>query len=443
MDANIDNEENDDQQQQADEKEKEQQAAAAAKRRCIRLISALERKEKFPVETRREIDEQVDEFLDKIESTIHWILWDTKNPDSDLYDGLDSTDDYHTEEEIETAVRFYPDVLLRKENRNEHDDEHDDEYFLNHRPIDVDRTIGKHPIQICAFILREDDTWGCNSKAVPFIPLLVRIAIELGLYEEQNRGGLLIEDEDGANVLQNLMRSDTIERNNQEHHALVDEKYLQVLIQLRKMGLLKKEDIQRYDLLNMLCTRNTLCNQDYFSEKRFRFLVQWDPTPLIKADVTGHLPIHIVAFYSLIRSFQIAFESGIRYYPKKKGIHLIFRKTNRSFTPFQMACEKSGHEQVMKVIEDTLVRYSDTPINISEALVMAAIDEDIHLDCVYFLLRREPDVLVELLSPSSLSISISPTLKAGAVAVTAVGTNGNGIINNSNGDSKKRKRKRG
>ena len=425
MDANIDNEENDDQQQQADEKEKEQQAAAAAKRRCIRLISALERKEKFPVETRREIDEQVDEFLDKIESTIHWILWETKNPDSDLYDGLDSTDDYHTEEEIETAVRFYPDVLLRKENRNEHDDE----YFLNHRPIDVDRTIGKHPIQICAFILREDDTWGCNSKAVPFIPLLVRIAIELGLYEEQNRGGLLIEDEDGANVLQNLMRSDTIERNNQEHHALVDEKYLQVLIQLRKMGLLKKEDIQRYDLLNMLCTRNTLCNQDYFSEKRFRFLVQWDPTPLIKADVTGHLPIHIVAFYSLIRSFQIAFESGIRYYPKKKGIHLIFRKTNRSFTPFQMACEKSGHEQVMKVIEDTLVRYSDTPINISEALVMAAIDEDIHLDCVYFLLRREPDVLVELLSPSSIA------------TVSAVGTNGNAI--NNNGDSKKRKRKRG
>jgi hypothetical protein len=109
-------------------------------------------------------------------------------------------------------------------------------------------------------------------KAVPFIPILVRIAIELGVYEEQNQGGLLIEDEDGVNVLQNLMLSDKIERNTQEHHARVDGKYLQVLIQLRKMGLLKKEDIQRYDLLS------TLCKRDYFAEKRFRFLVQWDPT---------------------------------------------------------------------------------------------------------------------------------------------------------------------
>jgi hypothetical protein len=110
-----------------------------------------------------------------------------------------------------------------------------------------------------------------------------------------------------------------------------------------------------------------------------------------------------------------------------------------------MACGKSSHEQVMKVIEDTLVRYSDTPINISEALVLAAIDEDIHLDCVYFLLRREPGVLEKLLSPSSSSSlssslsSLSSTLAAGAV--TAVGTNGNDI--NNNGDSKKRKRKRG
>jgi hypothetical protein len=105
---------------------------------------------------------------------------------------------------------------------------------------------------------------GCNRKAVPFIPLLVRIAIELGLYEEQNRGGLLIEDEDGVNVLQNLMLSDKIVRNNQEHHACVDEKYLQVLIQLRKMGLLKKEDIQRYDLLSTRCANEIILQKSDF-----------------------------------------------------------------------------------------------------------------------------------------------------------------------------------
>ncbi|MGK3741079.1 MAG: hypothetical protein ACI8RD_011437 [Bacillariaceae sp.] len=264
------------------------------------------------------------------------------------------------------------------------------------------------------------------------------------MYEEQYRGGLLCEDEGGVNVLQNLMCSDPIESHSQEHHELVDEKYLQVLIQLRKMGLLKKEDIQRYDLLSMLCKRSTLCKQDYFSEKRFRFLVEWDPKSLTQTDRYGSLPIHYVAQSSSVESFQLVFEYGIRYYPKDKGINLLFRTDK---TPFQIACEKLCHEKVMKVIEDTLIRYSDTPINISEVLVMAAIDENIHLDCVYFLLRREPDVLVKLLSSSSLSststsISISISISTLAAAtVTAAGTNDSG--NNNNIDSKKRKRKRG
>jgi hypothetical protein len=33
-----------------------------------------------------------------------------------------------------------------------------------------------------------------------------------------------------------------------------------------------------------------------------------------------------------------------------------------------------------------------------DALLLAAIDEGVHLDCVYFLLRREPDILQKLLS---------------------------------------------
>ena len=70
-------------------------------------------------------------------------------------------------------------------------------------------------------------------------------------------------------------------------------------------------------------------------------------------------------------------------------------------TSFQRACKQFGHEQVMTGIEDTLTRYSDsTPLNVVEALITAAIDEDIHLDCVYYLIRREPNVLQKLLSPT-------------------------------------------
>jgi hypothetical protein len=69
---------------------------------------------------------------------------------------------------------------------------------------------------------------------------------------------------------------------------------------------------------------------------------------------------------------------------------------------------------VMKLIEDTLIRYSDTtPVNVEEALLSTAIDENVHLDCVYFLLRllrREPDVLLKLLSQSSPPTKSAPAL---------------------------------
>jgi hypothetical protein len=76
------------------------------------------------------------------------------------------------------------------------------------------------------------------------------------------------------------------------------------------------------------------------------------------------------------------------------------------YTSFHIACEMFGYEKVMEVVEETLVHSSSSssslddtpPLNIADALITAAIDEYVHLDCVYFLLRREPDVLQKLLS---------------------------------------------
>ena len=87
--------------------------------------------------------------------------------------------------------------------------------------------------------------------------------------------------------LQCLMRTDHIEPNNGEHHEHIDDKYLQILIQLRKMGLLKKEDIQRYVILSMCCLR--YCQQYGSAGKRFRFMVEWDPNALTQTDEYGDL----------------------------------------------------------------------------------------------------------------------------------------------------------
>ncbi|OEU07386.1 hypothetical protein FRACYDRAFT_229549 [Fragilariopsis cylindrus CCMP1102] len=219
----------------------------------------------------------------------------------------------------------------------------------------------------------------------------------------------------------------------QEHHESVDTKYLQVLIQLRKLGLLKKEDIKSYGLLSKLC------DQKYFAEKRIRFLVEWDPSTLLHPEQRDELlPLH----YAIggcpspaMQRLQFVFEYGIHYFPKKKGISLLFKKNNHGrYTPFQYACKRFGEEQVIKMIEDTFIRYysssDDTPpLNVVDALMTAAIDEGIHLDCVYFLLRRQPDILQKLLS----SASNSTTAKA-TVDIVVFTSNGNGI------NPKKRKR---
>jgi hypothetical protein len=171
-----------------------------------------------------------------------------------------------------------------------------------------------------------------------------------------------------------------------------------------------------------------------FSEKRFRFLVEWDPSSLIHRSGLGWLPLHSAAFRSSIRGFRSVFEAGIKYFPNKKAFafSLMFHKNNNSKTPFQGACEEFGYDEVAEIVEDTLIRYSDN--NITETLIMAITDKNIHLDCVYFLLRREPDILHTPLSSKQA---------AAAVVVAAMDSSTIEATNNKSRGSKRRKRKRG
>ncbi|OEU18284.1 hypothetical protein FRACYDRAFT_236560 [Fragilariopsis cylindrus CCMP1102] len=412
----------DEQQQQ----QQQQQAVVLLKK----MILVLEQKETFPLQTRNKTDALVENFLEKLGNHVHDMLCDMSddNDGDENYRGLDS--DRDTEEEVEAILRFFPEVL--------------------HRGGDH----GVYPIRLLASARDEDGSWKCNVKAVSFIHIVARLTIEFGLFEGDDRGGLLCEDFDGCNVLHVLMLSDKIEVHNQEHYEYIDTQYLQVLIQLRQLDLLKKEDIQSSDLLNELCGQ---CY--FFAEKRLRFLVEWDPNALLHPtdlnptdDDDGYLPIHCAAEKSYsIQRFQLIFEYGICYFPKKKGISLIFKKNNRDgHTPFQYACKKFGYEQGIKVVEETLIRcYSSSdntpPLNIVEALLSAAIDKAVHLDCLYFLLRRQPDVIQKLLSLTT------PTVVVAMDSNNNIGNkNNNGINDGENDDNLsqrrmnpiKRKRKR-
>ena len=76
-----------------------------------------------------------------------------------------------------------------------------------------------------------------------------------------------------------------------------------------------------------------------------------------------------------------------------------------------MACQKITRNTAMHIVEETLIRYSTTqPINIPYALILAATDDRIHLNCLYFLTRRHPDAMLGMLRQrSGTMISTSST----------------------------------
>ena len=93
----------------------------------------------------------------------------------------------------------------------------------------------------------------------------------------------------------------------------------------------------------------------------------------------------------------------------------------------------------MEIVEDTLIRCAgDTPISIAEALVIAAIDENIHLDGEYFLMRRHPDLLLKLL-PQLLASPKSPLL---LLSVSSAVGSSNASSNNNRAYPKDGERKR-
>jgi hypothetical protein len=379
------------------EYEREQRQAAAAadekNQRHQKIMSVLGEKGGFSFRTRNKMDVLIKDFLFKLENDIHDMFCDHNSAAPDMYLGLDSERD--TNEEVETTIRFFPDVLTRRKRiagfnyGNVHEGIVGFNYGNAHE--------GYYPIQYLAFSRNENDgTLMWNLKSASFIPFVVQLSVELNLFEDYYRGGLLYLNSNNEDIFGLLMLSDRSELHNREYHETADDKCVQVLLRLRIMGFLKERDIQKYGIMLKLF----YINYYHFAEKRFIFLVEWDPYALKQTCEEGKLGLHYAAKNcNSIRGFQLLFEYGICYYPKKIGISLLFQEDNDGDTPFQLACHTHGRNEVMKVVEDILLLYDSsdsTPLNIAEALITAAIDDYVHLDCVFFLIRRQPDILQEM-----------------------------------------------
>ena len=367
------------------------------------LESILRRKEIFPEQEWRHILRHVTNFLVELGQDIHTMATKALNCQRD------------TLAEVETALRFYPETLSR-------------------RSLRCGGLYPDYPIRCLA---RQ-----CNTKAIPFIHLFARLAIEFGSFQEHERGGLLARDtHDRDNVLEKLVESSHAVKGEEQRH--VDTTSVTELIRLRELGLMEKQDIQRYELVRKLCIHGSGC-----FEQRGRFLIEWDPYSILLVDSFGNLPLRYAAEFASLAGFRFVFELGMRYFPQHVGINLLFRSHDRNNssdhrTPIKQACARFKRKDVMRVIDDVLAHSSlTTPLNITDAFLVAILDDTIHLDAVYFLFRRQPDTLIRLITNSSSSSSGSSIRCVGGCRDNDDDDDDDDTNNKNNGVISKSKRKR-
>ena len=278
---------------------------------------------------------------------------------------------------------------------------------------------------------------------------MIRLGIQSKQFTEEERGGLLVEDDVGSTVLHRLVgssvgvgnfvaddsnrRDDNNDKEQRHHHELTDERCLSALVRLRNMGYLKKEDVRERSLVPVMCC------QSYFAEKRFRFLLDLDPDALTRPCAYGCLPLHYAAFHqsatTTIECFRFVLAAGIRYFPQKRGILLLFTLTAGDYwkgkTPFHLACEKHGPEAVEKVVNEVLEdrgsvsdkrdrrrrpddhHHHHAP-NYVDAFLSAAVDDRVDLNGMYFMFRKSPDALQQ-----SLQLQLQQPKKIGGSAANS------------------------
>jgi hypothetical protein len=218
-----------------------------------KMLSILESKSEFHSFVNGKINEALnsiaDEFLSKVRTSIQDLFFhfdvEVAAEEEEAKTIVDN--DWHkVERQYSAMIRFFPDVLSDKR--------HD-----------------LYPIQWMA--MRTKYPHNYNLTNVSLIPLLAELGIELNQFDEELRGGLLSTYTNGTKVLEMIIR---YERKEEKNNELLDECFLGVRNRLRKNNNMKKEDIQQYNLVGELC----VVINGYFSEKRFRYFVDWDPMPV-------------------------------------------------------------------------------------------------------------------------------------------------------------------
>uniref|UniRef100_A0A6U9YPY2 Uncharacterized protein n=1 Tax=Pseudo-nitzschia australis TaxID=44445 RepID=A0A6U9YPY2_9STRA len=324
----------------------------------------------------------VDRFLSRIERKLVDLLWENHNYQR-INPSIGLNSDHDTEQQVETALRFFPRVLSTK---NEE---------------------GLYPIQAQVTNKRQS----CNLKAVSFVPLFARLGIELKEceFEDWERGGLLLPATTTSTANSSSSNCDGNERYyrhwnvlealsigqhhstfpGKEHLRLVDETCLAVMKRLRDMGLFQKEDIQRFHLIH-----RTVSPGLGLLEQQFYWLMEWDPTSFM-VYWKGYLPIHHAAYDYMWHSFNKKrflkiLAIGLIHFPvQMAGLFHMDAIPNSGITAYQRIRGVCGEEAVNAVFRC----HNNAVKDLLRCLmyIVATNEENkelIHLDGAFLILQR-------------------------------------------------------
>lgn len=330
-----------------------------------------------------------------------------------------------TRDEIEVAIRFFPKVLRET------------------RPIDQIWEWDFYPIFWITTCL----------KSLPFVPLIAELGNEYQMFEDKEQGGILniYQIRKGSPLLQ-IITSRFILANepvhSQEFYRRVDDISLSILVDLKEKGFVRKKDA--WD-----CIKNLLNEPPSLTSKRLEFFLDWDPSMfLLKDNYSVELfqrrfgtslmneflkqcgrnhNTHI-----MLERFRTLFELGLKHYPKQLGFLFhddqttVLKPSCRMFgdhneitveNSYRQACYIFGEEPVDTAVKETLLECARAHKgdSIPRMIHTAATNQQIIVDGLFILGRRDPTALVALFGKVNTSGTVMPTMEAEKTTIAANG----------------------
>jgi len=371
------------------------------KRQMMNLI--VEHRSEFPLKLREAISEAVnetptieiqpDEFLSRLFGAVEAYFFgqrrDRDNDDENDGQGEDEPDsessplhwwhgpnsDIDTEEEVELAIRFFPQILTRK---------------LHTSPLSsLNDCYPVYMLLMC-------------SKALAFIPLLAELGRELGKFEEEERYGLTCFMK---NIIVHLVAQDISRDDPDQEH--LDETIASILTRLKEKRFIHSSDIYNHELVFMLLNRSRRYKK-LRTKRRLRFLINLDPSILEECGRGfGLLRLHLLmvrfprTLCDALQKYEMMIELGMAHYPKELGF--LFHPLS-----YRLACDIFGGETIAEIAETALAKYqsqnnnnssgssssSETKHTLQTLLFAAATNDEISLEGLYTLVRRDPIALM-------------------------------------------------